>query len=247
MTDATEPQVDTPGDSPEETAERLRSIEARIEQLERENDELRAQLRRERHIRQQLISTPRDDPTDAGFREVFLAGKPVGTILRAVEEQTDRIESEVDTLGDKLDDETHNRGVQDAKLRRRIEAVADKAGVDLTESDLLGDDKIVRVLKHGAEDVVDRAFPVHFRAQAILRNLGEWGRLASDSNGRRHLLATSEAKQRLKDKRDESLNSKEVHRAFRKIVEWGEDSPRTVTTTKRHGERYLIVQLEGGQ
>lgn len=228
--------------------QRLDAYEDRIDELEAENEQLREELHEERQARSALIDAAVNDPDEADLGEIFIAGVPAGSMLEGVIDSTGSLEEKIEDVKESVTDEMENRGQQDARLQRRITALAEKADVELTDSDVLGDDKIRRVMKHGAGDVVERVYPVHNRAADVLRNIDEWGELQTDANGRRFTLTSDQARSRLKDKRDKDLTPTEVKRVFEKIEKWGADSPRHVKAvlsgTTGDGKNRLVIGLE---
>jgi len=214
------------------------------------------------------------DPADAGFGDVGLAGVPIERWLSNNSEKRDAIaryvfgsddidtvddmvgyideegtlpqqlEAEVSELEDQIDEEQQNRGQQDAKLRRRIAALAEKAGIEIHESDILGDDKITRVLKHGVDDVESKPGTTDYRAQDVLRKIGKWGQKANDAHGKRILITSPTVVDRLADYRGEQLATSQVKRVFEKIEEWGADSPRSVSADFSGDVNKLKIELE---
>ncbi len=75
---------DSSGDD-ETVDQRLQSLEDRIDDLERENKQLREELHEERETRTQLIDTIGDtDPADATHEDLLLGGAPVGRMVENV-------------------------------------------------------------------------------------------------------------------------------------------------------------------
>lgn len=211
-----------------EVRQRMTELEAtveardqRIQELEQENEDLRELLVEEQKTRSQK---------DAAL----------STQLKEIEEAVDEC---ID--GDNLAEERDARARGDAKLRRRLTAIADEAGVDVTDSDLLGDDKIRRVIVHGVADIESNPSAVHERARDLIENLPTWGRVTNDALGRRATISAAEARRQLESYRDESLQSSQVRRVFAVVDEWAADSPRDVSVDKRENTRYLAVVLGG--
>lgn len=224
--------------------QRLEALEDRVDELESENKELRDELQRERETRKALIEAKSNTTDDISLGSVFIAGRPVGSMVEGLDDATDTLADEIDEVDAKIDEEQQNRGQQDAKLRRRIAALAEKAGVEIHESDILGDDKITRVLKHGVEDVEGNPGDTDRRAQAVLRNIGKWGQTANDAHGKRLLITSPTVVDRLDDYRDEQLATSQVKRVFWKIEEWGADSPRSVSADFSGDVNKLKIELD---
>jgi len=155
-----------------------------------------------------------------------------------------QIENDLSEVEEQIRDEEENRGQQDAKLRRRIAALAEKTGVEIHESDILGDDKITRVLKHGVDDVESKPGTTDYRAQDVLRKIGKWGQTADDAHGKRILITSPTVVDRLDDYRDEQLATSQVKRIFEKIEEWGADSPRSVSADFSGDVNKLMIELD---
>lgn len=153
------------------------------------------------------------------------------------------------TTDENLRDEQVARSQGDAQLRRLIEGLADETGVELHNLDIEGEDKITQLLKYGPEAIVDgRPKQVHHRARCILSYIGDYGDGFDDSNGRGFFLTRSQARDCLRDKRDESLTSTQVGRIFEKITELSGDSTRRATVGKTpSGEGRLKIAIDGGE
>ena len=93
---------------------------------------------------------------------------------------------------------------EDAKLRGELTLLAEAVDIEVTDVDVRGDDKIVRVMRNGPEAVGTIINPVDRRAAAVLRNIDRWGTLISDAYGDRFVITASVAKDRLQDARDET-------------------------------------------
>jgi len=152
----------------------------------------------------------------------------------AIDDVKAEVDQEVDRLANDL-----------SMVRRRVNAVAEAAEVEVTEAEIMGDDKITRVLRNGASAVATNSNPtkVALRAAEVLRHIDEWGSAINDAYGRRFQIDNPSAKQRLKDARGENLQSNQVTRVFEKIVEWAEDSPRTASVGNNNGTTTLELQV----
>lgn len=224
--------------------QRLDAMESRINELESENERLREELESEREARKALINTKSPSTDDISLGSVFIADRPAGSMVEGLDDATDTLADNINELEEQVDEEQQNRGQQDAKLRRRIAALAEKAGVEIHESDILGDDKITRVLKHGVDDVEGKPGTTDYRAQDVLRKIGKWGQKANDAHGKRILITSPTVVDRLDDYRDERLATSQVKRIFEKIEEWGADSPRTVSADFSSDVNKLKIELD---
>lgn len=218
----------------ERFGEVVSSLRRRLSKVEEENAQLQNRVDELEEENQRLEEKVINNSQHAGKERAKL-GARIATLE----------DSNIDELAGQLAEEKEHRGREVAKLRRHLAALEDEINVSVTDADLMGDDKITRVLRHGVSDVVDgKIWPVHNRARDILANIGEWGTRQNDANGARFYITAAEAKSRLRDKRDESLQSNEVRRAFEKIEEWGGDSPRHVLASNSDGKNRLVISLE---
>lgn len=223
---------------------RVSQLEEDTAQLEKEKDELQDKV----DSYEQFVEIRAESADDAVLEDVWIAGLPVGKILAKTDERSREAVARCDDGVDEEDfrDEQVMRSQEDTKLRRRINALAEKADVELTDSDLMGDDKISTVMHDGPEAVVDGTpSKVHERAADLLLKIDEWGDRVSDTNGRRFVIKTGTAKDRLSDYRNETLQSVQVGRVFDKIEAWANSSPRDVTVDQApDGQRRITVTVE---
>jgi hypothetical protein len=234
-------------DELEQEVQRLREIEATQRELLERVAELETRLEDERAERQALIDYQTAvSAEDASLEQVFVAGKPLGSMVVGAHDRLNRHADTHDELREAISEEATNRGRQDAKIRRRLSAVASEADVDITDSDLLTDDKVKRVITHGPEDVVDRVTNTHLRARDLLVNLPTWGTTMSDQKGRRVAITSPDARRQLETHRDETLQSGQIRRVFEQIDAWGAESPRTVSADFSGDVNKLVVLLEVG-
>jgi len=147
-------------------------------------------------------------------------------------------------LEDDVVEEQKQRSMSESRLRKEINVVAEKAGVDVTDSDLVGEDKITRVMRDGPQAVESTVYPVHERACEVLRNVDRWGTLTSDKFGKRFTLKSPTVSDRLQDSRGETLSTTEVKRVFAKIEKWAQDSPRRVTKDFSGDVNQLLIALD---
>lgn len=147
-------------------------------------------------------------------------------------------------LKDEIVEEQKQRSMAESRLRKEINVTAEKAGVDVTDSDLVGEDKITRVMRDGPQAVESTVYPVHERACEVLRNIDRWGTLTSDKFGKRFVLKSPTVSDRLQDSRGEALSTTEVKRVFAKIEAWAKDSPRRVSKDFSGDVNQLLISLE---
>lgn len=147
---------------------------------------------------------------------------------------------------EELKSEQQTRTQKVSTLNRKIDILARECGVDLSDSRIRGEDKIKQVLIHGPGEVESTVYPAHERARDILANAGDWGSIVDDANGKRFTIGIGEARSRLKDKRDEELQSVEVRRAFEKVLDWAGDPRHAKLTKNGDGENQLTLFIDGG-
>ena len=148
----------------------------------------------------------------------------------------------IDELRADLINEQKMRSKSDTNIERKVESLADAVDVDLQDSVVTGEDKIVRLLRYGPDDIVDHAYPVHERAREVLEHAGSWGKKHQDSFGSRIILRSNDVREGLELVRNESLQPKQVRDVFEKLVELAQDSPRKVRMAKTEdGMNKLII------
>lgn len=157
------------------------------------------------------------------------------------------IEPNTGVLGnihDEISEERDKRGQEIAMVRRRIGAVADEADVEVDNADLMGDDKIRRAIRDGADAVENSVYSSHRRAVELLRNINDVGSRTTDKMGPRFTVDTPSAKQFFRTRNDEKLKSSQIKRVFEKIEQWGDDSPRQVEAKFGGSKNKLVIYLE---
>lgn len=147
-------------------------------------------------------------------------------------------------IQDQISEERDKRGQEIAMVRRRIGAVADEAGVKIDNADLMGDDKIRRAMRDGADAVESSVYASYKRAVLLLRNINDVGTHTGDKMGERFTVDTPSAKEFFRTRNDEKLKSSQIKRIFEKIDEWGADSPRQVNTDFGGSKNKLVIYLE---
>lgn len=147
-------------------------------------------------------------------------------------------------LEETLTAEQQQRSMADAQIERRVGKLAEAAGIDLDDVDIMGDDKIRRAMQEGAGAVESHAYASHKRAVALLRNIDDVGKLGEDEFGDRFTVNTSQAKQFFRTRDDVRLKSEQVKRVFETIEAWGADSPRHVQADFKGDVNRLVIYLE---
>ncbi|MFC7079207.1 hypothetical protein [Halorussus caseinilyticus] len=206
--------------------EEVEALSAEYESQQVELEQLRGDLQRERREREDAEEELKKERTQQ--------------IARAKADVRD----DVAELHDTVVSEQQTRSRADARLKHRVNEVADTAGVEISDEDLIGKDKLVRLVRNGPEDVTDRIYPVHERARALLEHADDWGRVVSDANGYRVVYTAPDARPFLNAYFGRTFKSSEIKRVFEKIRGLAETSPRTVRKDKtRKGEHVLTVEL----
>ena len=214
------------------------SLEAQLTAINEQQAELKPLLeavrRRVSNLSAVLFG---EDGSPTAYEELLEAHPPLVEVI----EQCDP--TAIEELQTTLSDECDRLAAEDAKLRRELNLLADAVDIELTDSEVVGDDKIVRVMRNGPAAVETTVNPVDRRAAAILRNIDRWGQLTSDAYGDRFVITAGVAKDRLQDARDETLASSQVKRVFEKLEAWGADSPRTVQADCSGEKNRLLIEI----
>lgn len=152
------------------------------------------------------------------------------------------LRDDIQDVHEEVIDEQKTRSRADAKIERRISHIADDLSVEVSEDDIMGDDRLMRLARNGAEDaVVGSVYKVHKRARDLLVNMDTWADV-TNLHGQRAAVYTAPAvKPYLESTYDKSFSTSEVKRVFEKIVELGEDSPRKVRKDKDGENRHRLI------
>ena len=242
-------QVDQLATQIESLEERLQEKDEQITELEDELEEkderineleVKVNIKHERKIESLNTAVAGDGLGTVEYQDEFI--QEHGCII-------DQLCGEVDSgpiadLEDDVVEEQKQRSIVESRLRKEINVVAEKAGVDVTDSDVVGDDKITRVMRDGPQAVESTVYPVHQRACEVLRNIDRWGTKTSDKFGKRFVLRSPTVSERLQDSRGEDLSTTEVKRVFAKIEKWAQDSPRRVTKDFSGDVNQLLISLD---
>lgn len=224
VSDSQEAQSDEDlGDVVASLRDRVSRLEDRVAEQSERVDDLRAELAAERDDRAAAI---RDEQIQR---------------TQIVQNAKSDLRDEISALREDLVDEQKTRSRADALVEKRVTHLADELDVDADDA-VVATDKLVRLLRRGPDDVVDRVYPVHERARELLVHATDWGSLVSDENGRRLVFLAPETKPYLEARFDRTFSTSEVERVFTKLVELGADSPRRVRKDKsREGYHRLLV------
>lgn len=231
-----QPSPDPGAMSRDELEAEVQSLRGRVDELESTIEEMQSDLEMAK-----TVALDVDYALTGGEETLAVYVEENPPLLRQLEQATDG-----ETLADlreDLVDEQKKRSRDDARLRRRIGAVAEAAGVDVEDSGAATDDRIQRLIRNGVDAVTDRPYPVHERARAVLLHAGEWGTVANDAFGGRILLEAPAVRERLELHRDENLQSRQVIAVFEKIAELAADSDRTVQVNSQKPVTRLRIQL----
>lgn len=237
-------------------AEDMPSVQEMYQMLQSLQDTVHEQQERIQELERELEERPtveeRGDSGQPG--DIWIGNHPIGLMVekskKRSKEALETVENQENTLEDAEElrqdiiNEQKARSRADGAIERQVQTLADEVGVDIKDTDVAGEDKIGRLMKHGPEDITDRVYPVHERARDVLNHANEWGQNASDSFGARIGLRSTRVRENLELKRNEKLQPKQVRDVFEKIVELAEDSPRKVRMQKSHdGVNQLVIYL----
>ena len=234
--------ADNDGRTPDDRIEQLeRKLEAKEQQLE--DLQVTVDIRHERNIKllQQIVTGGTDGILD--YQDEFIQDH--GCLIDQLCGESNS--GSIANLQDEIVEEQKQRSIVESRLRKEINCVAEKAGVDVTDSDMVGDDKITRVMRDGPQSVESTVYPVHERACEVLRNIDRWGTRATDKFGDRFVLNSPTVAERLQDRRDEQLTTTEIKRVFAKIESWSQDSPRRVSKDFGGAVNKLLISLEDSE
>ncbi|WP_129113885.1 hypothetical protein [Halegenticoccus tardaugens] len=259
--------------------DRLAELETTVEHLQAENERLREQLA-EKHAqldayearlddleaRQHVELRDVDDDADAALENIWIAGQPVGRLLDSSCKRSKSLSTRVDDLEavdpeqltEDLRQEQITRTKADAQIRARLSQCEDDLGIqkpDALSTEQGGEDaqhlsKLERFIRHGAEAVVDRVYPVHERAREIALHFGEWGTKISDANGKRVRLCSK--KDKLKTHLEAAFGQRfqwvEVYRAIEKLAELAHGSPLQCKRGQQSEGKYVLeLRLSEGR
>jgi hypothetical protein len=232
-----------------EALERIEALEDCVDDLQEENERLREQ---------QTHDCPveiRSDEENPKLEDIWIAGLPIGQAVaslpggyefEAILDEFDELQEHVhEDVHEEIESERQQRSQADAVLERKLATVAEAtdADVDAIEEAAMEMDKITRLVKIGPDDVADRVYPVHERAQVLLENLPDWGTKLNDKFGKRLQITAPTAAEKIGLVRDEGVSSEQVKRVFEKVQELAEDSPREITVEK-NGEDVLVLRVQ---
>jgi len=242
----------------------VNELENRVQELEEENERLR-----EERGSESVTVEYKSEGDKQQLEDLYIGNLPVGKFISNVidreevlrdavfgaattqEEVAERVQLdnplEVELREEftkEIRSEQQTRTSQDSMIERKVSMIAEETGVDLTDTDVAGEDKIKRLLQYGPEDVADRVYEVHHRARETLAHAGDWGTTSDDKFGKRIQLKAPEVKERLELTRGETLQSKQVRDVFEKIAQLAADSPRKVKAdTGGDGVNTLTIHL----
>lgn len=205
-----------------ELLQRLRELEARVEQLEQERDALRAELQDECEARKEAIKNEQIERT------------------RIVQKAKDEVRSELKECRAELLEEQKTRTRANSKLAKRVTALENESGIDTAAADGVGE-KLERLVRNGPSDVTDRVYPVHERAQTLLEHAAEWGDLVHDKNGRRVIFIAPGVKPYLNAQFERKFSTSEIERIFDKVVDIARDSDRRVRKDKNGDRNHRLI------
>jgi polyhydroxyalkanoate synthesis regulator phasin len=237
-------------------AERLSEAEAELASKDERIDELEERV--EDLEEQPSVERKENDKKGKHLEEYYVDGLPFGTgIANATKERkklrnrvfdleetetgVEEVRDDVDELREDLVAEQQMRSQQDSLVERRVAAVGEKAGVEISDADLVDDDKIAQLLRVGPDAVTDRVYAVHRRARTMLENARDWGTVVSDGNGVRVVFKAPEVRPYLDARFDREFSTSEVERIFSKVEDLAADSPRKVQKRKTDEGNHLLA------
>lgn len=197
----------------------VNGLQERVKDLEDENSELHARIRE------------KDERIDA--LEVELQE----SIQQQASDRARMVSSVREDIADvekSLEDERETRARSQAKLRKRVSHLASEAGVEIDEDALSEDDKLVRLVRNGPEDVVTNPRKNAQRAYDLLTeiNNSDYAHTAQTKQGSVAVFKSTTVRPLLKERYDMDFNSSQIARVFAKVEDIGAESPRRVEHDK---------------
>lgn len=228
----------------------VEDLAERVETLEDENERLRERAEQAEKAAKLAKSTAfelEDAVTgDTGSFAAAQIAESEGPVLDRLDdleetrELVSGVRGDVDELQEDLEDERKTRSNHDTQIERRINAVAEKADVEVSAADLARDDKLAQLLSVGPDAITDRVYAVHRRARALLEDPREWGDAIEDKNGKRVVYTAPGVRPLLDTKFGRSFTTSEIARIFAKVEELAEDSPRRVVHRKTDEGTHML-------
>lgn len=234
MSDADSTAQQIVDDTSEPLRDLVHDLADRVDQLERENQELRDRIdEKERSLElvQETVWDLEDVVTDdrsigqiaSQIDNHDYQEKPVYSQLQEVDSTLD----DLDGIRADLDDAQDQYNRRAAMLQKRFTAIEEEIGLDTLDK-VTEDDKISRLIKNGAEDVIPNVHKVHRRARKVLVNADDWGERIDDQRGPAVSFNSPQLKPYLKTEYDKPFSTTEVKRIFDQIERLAQDSNRPV-------------------
>lgn len=128
-----------------------------------------------------------------------------------------------------------------AQLRRQLTHIAEATDIELLHA-IPGDDVIAKIVKDGVASVVTgRIGASDERAEKLLQNLDEWATLRRDEHRTYATITASTAMEKLETARNESLQTTQIKRAFKRIAtDWAASSPRYARVDKTKAGQWRL-------
>jgi archaellum component FlaC len=223
----------------ERVTEATADLRAELEQKDEQIDALEARI--EELKAQPTVEFRENSDGTSGLGSLFIGDHPVGARINGLDSNLDSVEGSVEDLRADLVAEQKTRSQHDSLVERRVAAVAEKAGVDISDEDLVDDDKIAQLLRVGPDAITDRVYPVHRRARTMLESGREWGTLVSDENAVRIVFKAPEVRPYLDARFDREFSTSEIERIFSKVEDLAADSPRKVRKRKTDEGHHMLA------
>lgn len=148
-----------------------------------------------------------------------------------------------ESIEESLEKEIKTRSQQVAQVRARISTGFEKAGVEVADSEVMRDDKLMRLLRKGPADVVNHPTEKYERARKVLKKADIWGTVITDRKVPRVVFKSPEIRSRLNDVDDVKIQTNQVRRTFGVIEQLGQESPRRVMQNKTE-KGVLVIEIQ---
>jgi len=197
----------------------VNDLQGRVDDLEDETKRLRERVRE----KDQRIDDLEEQLEESIEQQASDRAQMIGSVRE-----------DVDDIEEQIEDEHQTRARSEAKLRKRVSHLGAKAGVEIDEQALSANDKLVRLVRHGPEDVVTNPRKNAERARDLLREIdnSDYAHTAQTKQGPVAVFKSTTVRPLLEERYDMDLNSSQIDRIFEKIEEIGAASPRRVEHDK---------------
>lgn len=223
----------------------VNDLQARVDDLEDQVEQSNEQIadRVQHHIEDELDERFRDEQIE---RTKMLSNQKAG-LMDKIDDVREELQSDIDGVHEELIGEQKTRTRADAQINSRISHLADETGATIDEEEIMLQDKLIRAIRNGAQDILADPNRRHERARDLLTMLSSWGSLQNDSNGKRVVVRATDVKDPMSERYDVTMSTTMVRRVFEAVEEWAEDSPRRVRSEKNNEGEWRLTVFQPNQ